>query len=431
MKNMRIHIKTYGCSTNQADSETIAGCLTQAGYKLTHSATAANVIIYNTCAVKGPTENRIIETIKRTPKNKKIIITGCLPLINFERLQRETRFNAVAGPAAAQQIVDITKRVLNGETILALNNALTAKPPLNLPQVKSNSAISIIPINYGCLGKCAYCCVTFARGNLRSYSITEIAERVKQDLATGTKEFWLTSQDTACYGKDTGTNLATLLNNITNVKGDFRIRVGMMTTNTTKPFLNSLIEAFKNEKIFKFIHLPVQSGDNTVLAHMQRFYTTEDFKTTVKAFRTAFPQLTLATDIICGFPSETRSAFQNTLKLIKEVQPDITNISKFFPRPHTPAAEMRAEFVAPAEIKQRSARAAQLAKQIALERNQRWIGWTGKVLIDEKGKTHGSWISRNFTYKPIVIKTSTNMLGKTVNVQVTKAFTTYLAGTIL
>jgi len=431
MKNMRIHIKSFGCSTNLADSETIAGCIAEAGFTLTRSASKADIIIYNTCAVKGPTENRIINTIKRTPKNKKIIITGCLPLINFERLRRETRFNAATGPAAAPQIVAIIKRVLNGENVTALENALTAKPSLNLPRVKSNSAISIIPINYGCLGKCAYCCVTFARGNLRSYSITEIAERVKQDLAAGTKEFWLTSQDTACYGKDTGTNLATLLNTIANVEGDFKMRVGMMTPNTVKSFLNSLIEAFKSEKIFKFVHLPVQSGDNTVLARMQRLYTTEDFKTTVKAFRTAFPQLTLATDIICGFPGETRSAFQNTLKLIEEVQPDIINISKFFPRPRTPAAEMRKEFVAPAEIKQRSTAAAQLAKQIALERNQRWIGWTGKVLIDEKGKTHGSWISRNFTYKPIVIKTSTNLLGRTVNVQVTKAFTTYLAGTIL
>jgi threonylcarbamoyladenosine tRNA methylthiotransferase CDKAL1 len=430
MKNMRIHIKTYGCSTNLADSENIAGCLTQAGYKLTQSTATANVIIYNTCAVKGPTENRVINAIKRTPKNKKIIITGCLPLINLERLQRETRFNAVVGPAAAPQIIDITKRVINGEKVTALENALTTKPPLSLPGIKTNPVISIIPISYGCLGKCAYCCVTLARGNLRSYSIAEITERVKHDLATGTKEFWLTSQDTACYGKDTGTNLAMLLNTLASVEGDFKMRVGMMTPNTATTFLNSLIEAFKNEKTFKFLHLPVQSGDNTVLKHMQRFYTANDFKATVKAFRTAFPQLTLATDVICGFPGETPAAFQKTLRLIKDVQPDIVNTSKFFARPHTPAAEMHEALVAPAEIKHRSTAMAQLAKQIAFERHQRWIGWTGEAFVDEKGKTRNSWISRNFAYKPIVIKTSRNLFGKTVNVQVTTAFPTYLAGTI-
>jgi MiaB-like tRNA modifying enzyme len=380
--------------------------------------------------VKGPTENRVINAIKRTPQNKKTIITGCLPLINFERLRRETRFNAAVGPAAAPQIADITKRVLNGENVIVLENALVAKPPLNLPRIQANPAISIIPINYGCLGKCAYCCVIFARGNLRSYSITEIIERVKHDLATGTKEFWLTSQDTACYGKDAGANLAALLNALATVKGDFKVRVGMMTPNTVMPFLSELIEAFRNEHVFKFVHLPVQSGDNTVLTCMQRFYTTQDFKTTVKTFRAAFPEVTLATDVICGFPGETRLAFQNTLKLIKEVKPDIVNVSKFFPRPRTAAAEMHGAFVDYAEIKQRSAAVAQLAKQIALERNQRWIGWTGEALIDEKGKIPKSWISRNFAYKPIVIKASANMLGKTVNAQVTKAFPTYLAATI-
>jgi threonylcarbamoyladenosine tRNA methylthiotransferase CDKAL1 len=430
MRNMRIHVKTYGCSTNLADSEAISGCLTQAGFTLTRSAAAANIIIYNTCAVKGPTENRVISALKRTPKNKKIIVTGCLPLINFERLQRETRFDAAVGPAAATQILEITKRVINDEKVTALGNALTAKPPLSLPHTKTNPLISIIPISYGCLGKCAYCCVTLARGNLRSYSIAEIAERVKHDLATGAKEFWLTSQDTACYGKDIGTNLATLLNTLADVEGDFKMRVGMMTPNTATSFLNSLIEAFKNEKIFKFVHLPVQSGDNTVLKHMQRFYTANDFKTTVKTFRKAFPQLTLATDVICGFPGETPAAFQNTLKLIKEVQPDIVNTSKFFARPHTPAAEMHDALVASSEIKQRSAAMAQLAKHIGFERNQRWIGWTGTAIVDEKGKTRNSWISRNFAYKPIVIKTQRNLLGKIVKVKVTRAFPTYLAGTI-
>jgi threonylcarbamoyladenosine tRNA methylthiotransferase CDKAL1 len=158
MKNMRIHIKTYGCSTNLADSEAIAGCLTQAGYKLTRSASVADVIIYNTCAVKGPTENRVINAIKRAPKTKKVIITGCLPLINFERLQRETRFDAAVGPAAATQIPDVAKRVINGEKVTAIENALKVKPPLSLPRVKTNPVISIIPISYGCLGKCAYCC---------------------------------------------------------------------------------------------------------------------------------------------------------------------------------------------------------------------------------------------------------------------------------
>jgi threonylcarbamoyladenosine tRNA methylthiotransferase CDKAL1 len=427
---MSVFVKSFGCSANLADGEILAGCLAEAGFKLAHSASTADIIIYNTCAVKGPTENRMIDAIKRTPQEKKVIIAGCLPLINLERLRRETRFHGAVGPAAANQIVNVAKRVLKGEKIIALQNALNAKPKLNLPRQQSNPIISIVPVSYGCLGTCAYCCVVFARGHLRSYTIKEVTERVQKDLATGAKEFWITSQDAACYGRDIGTNLAALLNALGDIKGDFKVRVGMMTPNRVSSILDDLIEAFKNEKIFKFVHLPAQSGDDQLLQRMRRFYTTQDFKAIVHAFRTAFPNITLATDVICGFPSETRLAFENTLKLVEEIKPDIVNISKFFARPHTAAAQMHGTFVDLTEIKQRSTATAQLAKRVSLERNQRWLGWTGKVLIDEKGKTPDSWISRNFAYKPIAVKSTANLLGKTLNVKITKAFPTYLAGTI-
>src|SRR4030042_1612591 len=177
--------------------------------------------------------------------NKKTIITACLPLITPQRRQKETHFNAATGPAPATQITDIINRITKGEHIIALQNALTANPPLTLQHTQTNPDISIIPINYGCQGNCASCCVTHARGKLRSYTITEINERIKHDLTTNTKEIWLTSQDTASYGKDNNTNLAELLNAITNVKGNFKIRVGMMTPNTAIPFLSELIEQFK------------------------------------------------------------------------------------------------------------------------------------------------------------------------------------------
>jgi threonylcarbamoyladenosine tRNA methylthiotransferase CDKAL1 len=151
----------------------------------------------------------------------------------------------------------------------------------------------------------------------------------------------------------------------------------------------------------------------------------------VNAFRNAFPEVTLATDVICGFPGESQEAFENTLKLIGEVKPDVVNVSKFFARPRTAAAEMRDVFVESAEIKRRSRVAANLARQIALERNHRWIGWSGDILIDEKGKIPSSWIGRNFAYKPVAVKSSANLLGKTLNVKVTQAFSTYLTGTIL
>src|SRR4030042_446488 len=151
MNQIRVFVKSFGCSTNLADGEVLAGCLAEAGHQLAKSPSEADIIIYNTCAVKGPTENRMIE-------------------ISLESL-----------------------------------------PALDLPRIRVNRVISIVPINYGCLGSCAYCCVTFARGKLRSYPLEEIVERVKNDLKTGIREFWLTSQDTACYGDDKRTSLAELL----------------------------------------------------------------------------------------------------------------------------------------------------------------------------------------------------------------------------
>jgi MiaB-like tRNA modifying enzyme len=428
---MRAFVKSFGCSASLADGEALAGCLAKAGFELTHSASAADVVIYNTCAVKGPTENRMIEVLKRAPQKKKLIVAGCLPLISFERLCQEVRFDGAVGPAAADGIVNVVKRVLKGEKVIKLEEALNAKPALSLPRLRSNPVISVLPVNYGCLGACAYCCVVFARGHLRSYTIEEVTEQVRRDLAAGAKEFWVTSQDTACYGRDIGTNLAALLNALSDVEGDFKVRVGMMTPNMVADILDNLIETFKNDKMFKFVHLPVQSGDDETLRRMQRFYAVRNFKEIVNAFRSAFPEITLATDVICGFPGEIPEDFENTLKLISEVKPDIVNVSKFFARPRTVAAEMRDEFVELAEIRRRSKAAATSAKKIAFERNQRWTGWTGEVLIDEKGKVPGTWVGRNFAYKPIAVKSFANLLGKNLNVRVVRAFSTYLAGAVV
>ena len=410
----QVFIRNYGCSSNTADGEVLAGCLAQAGFQLAASETEADLLIYNTCAVKGPTENRIIDDLKHAPKDKKIVVAGCLPKISFERLLREVHFDGAVGPAVGGEIVDVVRRVLAGENVVDLA-AVKEKPLLSLPRQTSNPVISIVPVNYGCLGSCSYCCVVFARGHLRSYSIKEVVERIRSDYAAGSREFWVTSQDTASYGRDLCTDLAELLTEIGRLPGDFRVRVGMMTPNLVTEMQTRLITAFDSPKIFKFLHLPVQSGDDTVLQHMRRFYTAAEFKGIVDTFRNEFSHLTLATDVIVGFPGETKEAFENTLKLLEEVKPDIVNVSKFFARPKTVAARMKDCLVEKEEIKRRSTVASELAKRLSAERNLRWVDWTGEVLVDEKGKVEGSWVGRNFAYKPIVIYSAENLLGKTAS----------------
>jgi len=425
---MEIFIKNYGCSTNLADGETLAGCLIKAGYKIVKSISEAKLVLYNTCAVKEPTENRIIESLKRIPTNKKLLIIGCLPLINFDRLNKEVRFDGVSGPAIGKEVVEVVNKIFSGEKIFAINKEFKSTPSLELPCLRSNNTIGIIPVSYGCLGSCSYCSVVFARGRLRSHSIQEIKDRLKNDLNDGVKEIWITAQDTACFGRDQGVTLTNLLNALLSIKKDFRLRIGMMTPNMVKDIQKDLMEEMMDQRVFKFLHLPVQSGDDQVLKLMQRRYSIEEFKEVIKDFKRKFPNLTLATDIICGLPGEGENEFKKTLKLIKDVKPDIVNISKFFPRPKTLAKKMKHLTPSSKEIKSRSSIASKLTKLISLENNKKWIGWSGKILIDEKGKVPESWVGRNYAYKPIVVKKSELILGKFVRVEIIKAFPTYLEG---
>lgn len=428
---MRIYVKGFGCSSSLADAEVLAGCLSSAGHTIVSNSQDAELVLYNTCAVKAPTENRMIYLLKKIPKEKKLIVAGCLPLINFQRLGKEVCFNGVIGPAFGKKIVDVVEQVSKGMHVTRLEDTTMNMPRLDLPHIHANPRISIIPINYGCLGSCTYCCVRFARGKLRSYGVKEIKTKVEKDFEKGVREFWLTSQDTACYGKDIGTNLVRLLQSVCSVNGDFFVRVGMMTPNNLLGIIDELMEAFQSEKVFKFLHLPVQSGDNDILGRMNRLYSTKDFITIVKRFRKAFPQSTIATDIIVGFPGETEEAFRHTRDLVEDVRPDIVNISKFFLRPKTPAVNLKPQ-ISPSKVKQRSTCLASLTRNIAFERNSNWNGWNGRILVDEIGKSM-SVIGRNFAYKPIVVKNNNgqSLLGQFVSVKVVDVFQSHLFGEIV
>lgn len=428
----RVFVESFGCPSNVADGEFMAGCLSQAGFEVVDAAERADVLIFNTCAVKTPTENRVIEILKKAgaKKDRWLVVTGCLPLINFERVKTEVEFDGVLSPNSSSHIVEAVERVISNERVLWLRERVEPKPFLDLPRRAVNPVVSIIPVAQGCLGSCSYCCVVFARGRLRSCSVDEVVARVKRDLDSGAKEVWLTGQDMACFGRDIGLNLVDLLEEVCKIEGDFWVRVGMMTPNLTLDMLPELVEIFQDEHVFKFVHLPVQSGYNEVLKRMNRWYSVEDFRRIVEAFRKTVPRITLATDIICGFPSETNEAFERTLRLIGDVKPDVVNISKFFPRPKTQAEKMTPR-VSPSEVTARSRRIAGLVKKISSEKNSAWMGWKGRVLLDEHGKQLDSLIGRNFAYKPIVVKTRNKaLLGNFLNVQVTKTFQTYLEAEI-
>jgi len=432
-RRKRVFVESFGCSSNLADGEFLRGCLLQAGFDLVSAIAEADVLVYNTCAVKSPTENRVIEELKKAAewKSKKLIVTGCLSLINLERLKSEVEFDGVLSPAPGSKIVEAVYQVLHGEKVQWLDSDVQTKPRIDLPKGVVNPLISVVPVAYGCLGSCSYCCVVFARGHLRSCGLEEIVQRVQGDMRCGAREVWLTGQDVACYGRDIGISLVNLLLAVCAIEGEFFVRVGMMTPNYVLDMLDQLVDSFRDGHVFKFLHLPVQSGDNEVLKRMNRFYSVDDFRRIVDAFRRAIPYITIATDVICGFPGESEEAFEQTLRLIGEVKPDVVNVSKFFPRPRTLAEKMTPR-VSVLDVKERSKSLAELVWRISSEKNAAWMNWTGKILVDERGKQPGSWVGRNFAYKPIVVRSEDeSLLGRFVNVRVVKAFRTYLEAVIV
>jgi len=431
-RRCRVFLESFGCSSSMSDGEFMAGSLEAAGFELVDSATEADVLIYNTCGVKTPTENRAIEVLKRAGEmeGKWLIVTGCLPLINPKRLKKQVRSDAVLGLNLGSDIVEAVHKVISGRPNRSKPESVT-RSSLLLPRKALNPAVSIVPVAQGCLGACSYCCVVFARGRLRSSSVDEITERVKCDLGSGAREVWLTGQDTAAYGRDIGANLAILLNKLCQFDGDYMIRVGMMTPNLALDMLDDLIKAFQDEHVFKFIHLPVQSGSDRVLKHMNRQYTANQFRSIVQTLRKSIPEVTIATDVICGFPGETRDDFEESLNLIEQIKPDVVNISKFFPRPRT-AAEKKSPKVPNPEVSDRSRRMTHLVNRISTEKNRGWLNWKGRILVDEHGKQPDTFIGRNFAYKPIVVRSENkSLLGTFVDVKVRQAFQTYLEAEII
>ncbi|MCX7765416.1 MAG: MiaB/RimO family radical SAM methylthiotransferase [Candidatus Sumerlaeia bacterium] len=301
----------------------------------------------------------------------------------------------------------------------------------------------------GCLGECSYCQTRLARGELHSYPIDRIIARIKRSVTRdGIKEIWLTAQDTGAYGLDIGTNLIQLLRQITEIKGEFRVRLGMTNPEHLLPILPDLLEVMTDLRFYKFLHLPLQSGSDRVLRAMRRKYTVREYMLIVQAIRNHWREFSLATDIIAGFPAESESDFQETLQILEEIRPAVINRSHYSARPFTPAAEFPQ--LPSAVISERSRRLSQLVEKLCREDNQRWLGWNGEVLIDMQ-KEPDSVISRNLAYKPIIIplqeEPSFNIqctvkeqqtkaqhqqlrLGEVVRIKVTGMTTFHLIGTV-
>lgn len=413
MAAKKIYFETYGCAMNTSDSETMKGILTTEGFKIVSEKDKANVIIINSCIVKAPTLQKIVRRAKLYKKEGKVVIvSGCIPQAEPEELKD---FSLV-GTEGLIEIANVVNETLDGNIVKLLKR--TNDKRLNLPKIRRNDIIEIVPISRGCLGNCAYCKVKSARGNLVSYEPKEILKQIRKSVKEGVKEIWLTSQDNGCYGHDIGTNIIELIKQILTIKGDYKLRIGMANPNFVRKYLNGFIEIFEDPRVFRFIHIPLQAGSDNVLKDMKRQYSSKDFIKICKTLRDKFLDITLATDIICGFPTETDDDFMETLKVCEKTQLDVINISKYYNMPGTASSKLKQ--LDTKIISARSKLMTELFHRLSLKRNNECVGWEDIVLIDEIGKD-GSMLGRNYAYKPVLVKGKKLKIGDTVKVTIKRA----------
>lgn len=419
---MRVCMETYGCTLNQADSDIIRALLIEGGHEMA-TEDGSDVIILNTCTVKGATENRIMERIKSlVRKNRKLVIAGCLA-VNEQKIRKIAPSAPLVFPSSIARICDAVDAAMRSEP----RAFRTHDPKEGLPKLLTKP-IMRMPISEGCTSSCHFCQTRFARPFLRSYTPKTIVKWINESVSYGAKEIQLTSMDAGAYGLDIKTNLVSLMRLIesddgpsnpqqkTNSGPAYLVRLGMINPNHAKRMLPGLIDALKNEKFYKFLHVPVQTGSEKVCREMNRDHTVKDFADIVSAVRKHIPDATIATDIIVGYPTETEDDFNQTKKLIETVQPDITNVSKFSPRPGTKAKELSQ--LHNSEIKRRSAEMSGIVKRISAERKKRFIGRGFRVLITEKQR---DFTGRNINYAQVVVRGFGGGVGDFVNVKITGA----------
>ncbi|MBW3020834.1 tRNA (N(6)-L-threonylcarbamoyladenosine(37)-C(2))-methylthiotransferase [Candidatus Woesearchaeota archaeon] len=416
----KIFFKTSGCSNNQAESEIMKG-LTSEYFGLADNIEDAEIVVFNICTVKGDdVALASIKKIKEEFPNKILIIGGCVPEHMIKNIRKVDPNCGILNTHNLDKILEVIEETLNNNPIQVMSPERINKT--RFKRIRTNKLIGIIPISNSCLGSCTYCSVKPIKGDYYSFPVEEIVEDIENALKDGCKEIWITSQDNGCYGMDIGTNLVELLQRIVEIPGDYYIRLGMMNPDHIYPFFDELVEVMKDKKFFKFVHIPVQSGSDEVLKKMNRHYTIKQFKEIVSKFREEIPMINIASDMIVGFPEETGKDFDETMKLIKDIQFDVLNVSKFRKRLGTKAYNM--EQVDPEVIKQRANRAMTAFQWGSFENNKKWVGWEGIILLDEEG-TNNSLVGRNIFYKPIIIPNEDGRfsLGQKLKVKINKCTT--------
>lgn len=454
---MRIYAETYGCSLNRGESREMLEAAEERGHRIVASVEEADVLILDTCTVIQTTENRMLDRLRLMARaGKPVVVAGCMASARPARVRAICAGAILLPPDKRRELPSLL------ETLRWLVQAVNSSPVSEMPGGdpekgqegeaggKAAGAVGVLspvvrpeggtllrgpgpgeavwaelPIASGCTSGCTYCITRIARGKLSSRSVESLVERAAVLLRRGYRELRLAAQDTATYGVDIHTSLPELVSGICSLDGNFRVRIGMMNPGSALRILPALIEVMRRPKVFRFLHVPVQSGDDGMLEAMGRGYTVEDFMKVVGKFREAFPLGLLATDVIVGFPGEGEREFTATLSLIEQTAPDIINIKAYSPRPGTAACRLPGR-PPHLEVRRRISRLRELQRRISLKNNERLVGRVEEVLVSEMGANGGA-LGRTGGYYPVIIPGGPAP-GSICNVKISAARPGYVLG---
>lgn len=433
------YVRSFGCQLNVSDGEKIKGLLKKAGYNFTEDEKKADIIILNTCAVRESAEDRvfgIIGSMKKLKEEKPSLIigvSGCMTAQEHiaEKIKKSyPQVDFVMGTSAINSLPSLLLECLKGKKFSADTREYDDLSE-HTEQVRESTFKASVPVMFGCNNFCTYCIVPYVRGRERSRRPEDIISEVKQLVSDGYREIMLLGQNVNSYGKDLENKMSfpALLRELNKIDGNFIIR---FMSSHPKDASHELIDTiFECEKVAKHLHLPVQSGSNSVLDRMNRRYTVEQYLETVSYIRKKDPDFSITTDLIVGFPNETDEEFKSTLDLIRKVKYD--NIYSFIysRRTGTKASEMTDTI--PEEVKSRRMRELlEVQREISTENYRRFIGRRMCVLVDGVSKKRDGYVTgKSNEFIIVEFEGDKSLIGKFVETEITDSMNWAVTGKML
>ena len=432
-------VETYGCAQNENDSERICGMLSDMGYGFCDSAEDADLVLYNTCAVRENAELRVfgnlgaLKHIKRKKPSMIIGVCGCMMQQEHiaEQIKKKYKHvDMVFGTHVVYRFPQILNDVIASGRVVDIEDS-EGRIFEGITSKRQAPPLAKIPIMYGCNNFCTYCIVPYVRGRERSRSVQNILSEVREVAAQGYCEVMLLGQNVNSFGKDLDepVTFAQLLEEVCKIEGIERIR---FMTSHPKDISDELIEVMaKEDKICKQLHLPVQCGSDRILKKMNRSYTREKYLEIVRKVREKMPDIVLTSDVIVGFPGETNQDFEETMSILKEVEYDMIFSFIYSKRKGTPAAEME-DCLTDEEKHRNFERMVEFQNGISKKKNDAYFGKHEKVLVEGLSKTNPEFLSgRTDGGKIVNFKGNVNLVGKIVNVKITEVKTWSLLGELV